>query len=282
MKSLNNLSLVLFLMIPFIGSKAQELPQPSPKAEVEQRVGLTDIEIEYSSPGVKGRKIFGGLVPYDKMWRTGANKATTIEFSKPVMIKGEKVPAGTYSLFTVPGTSKWTVILNTKTELWGTDGYKKKHDQLRFEVEPKDLGEKRERMTFLISDFSPEGGRIDLEWAQTRVSFRFETKTDEHAMANIDKTLSEVPGRYANSARYALRAEKHYEKALGWANTSIDLQPGWYNTWIKGELLIRMNRHKEALETMKRSKKLGDKAEQFYYEDKVKKKIEQLQKKLGG
>ncbi len=282
MRSLNFFFILFLAFLPFTRVEGQELPKPSPKAELEQRIGLTDVEIEYSSPGVKGREIFGDLVPYGEMWRTGANKATTIEFSKPVIIKGNEVPAGKYSFFTIPNEQKWTLILNKKTELWGTGGYKKKHDQLRFEVKPKDLGRKRERMTFLFSDFGPEGGRVDLEWAQVRVSFQVETKTDEQAMENIEKTLSEVPGKYANSARYALRAEKHYEKALGWANTSIELEPGWYNTWIKGELLIRLDRHEEALKAMKRSKKLGKKADTFYYKDKVLDKIEKLEKKVGN
>ncbi|MFB6257698.1 MAG: DUF2911 domain-containing protein [Flavobacteriales bacterium] len=282
MKTLHNfllLSLALFFLQPTL---AQEIPKPSPHAKVKQRVGLTDITIDYYSPGVKGRKIFGKLVPYGEMWRTGANAATTIEFSKPVLIKGEKVPAGKYSFFTIPKKKKWTLILNKKTEMWGTSNYKKEHDQLRFKVEPKDLSKKRERMTFLISDFDKKQARIDLEWAQTRVSFSIETKTDKHTMANIEKTLSEVPGQYASSARYALRAEKHYEKALEWANMSIDLEPSWFNTWVKGELLMRLDRHEKAYKAMKRSKKLGNKAESFYYKDKVKKQLKKLKKKVEG
>ncbi len=282
MKPIKTLSflLTLFFFLPL--AKAQELPKPSPKAKVEQRVGLTDISIEYYSPGVKGRKIFGELVPYGEIWRTGANAATTIEFSKAVKIKGKEVPAGTYSFFTIPKKGKWTLILNEETQLWGTGNYDKGQDLMRFKVKPEDLDQKRERMTFFVSDFDQKSARIDLEWASVRVSFKIETNTDQHAMDNIEKTLQEIPGKYASSARYALRAEKHYEKALEWANTSIELQPGWYNTWIKGELLIRLDRPEDAYEAMKRSKKLGDKAESFYYEDKVKEQLKKLEEKVGG
>lgn len=271
----------IFLFLFLSSSFAQELPQPSPRSELEQRVGLTDVTIDYSRPGVKEREIFGGLVPYDELWRTGANKATSIEFSKSVRIQDKEVPAGKYSFFTIPGKQKWTLILNKKTELWGTNGYKKKHDLMRFKVEPEDLGEKRERMTFLISDITPNSANIELEWANVRVSFPIEVDTDKHAMKNIEETLSEVPGKYASSARYALRSNKHYEKALGWANTSIDLEEGWYNNWIKGELLMRMERYEEAYDAMKRSKELGDKAESFFYEDKVKKQLKKLEDKVG-
>lgn len=282
MKALTT-SFVLFLTILLqVPGFAQELPEPSPRSTLEQRVGVTDITIDYSRPGVKDRQIFGSLVPYDEMWRTGANKATSIEFSKPVRIGNNEVPAGKYSLFTIPSQDEWTVILNKKTELWGTNGYKKKHDLLRIEVEPEDLPEKRERMTFLISDITRNSAKIELEWADRRISFPVEMETDKHSMENIQSTLSELPGKYASSARYTLRANKHYEKGLEWANTSIQLDEGWYNNWIKGELLMRMERYEEAYDAMKQAKKLGDKAESFFYEDKVKEQLKKLEEKVGG
>lgn len=274
--------ILLFVLAPMGRAFAQETPQPSPKAKVEQRVGLTDVKIEYSSPGVKGREIFGGLVPYDEIWRTGANKATSISFSKPVTIQDQKVPAGSYSFFTIPGKRKWTLIFNENTELWGTNGYDREEDLFRIEVEAEEMEERRERMTFLVSDFDNNRGRIDLEWDQTRVSFVFETNTDKHAMENIEAKLSEVPRKYANSARYTLRAKKHYEKGLEWAKTSIQLEEGWYNTWIKASILMRMERFEKAKEAMERAKELGDQAENFFYEDKVKKQLKKIEKKVGG
>lgn len=282
MKAFTSSITLLFAFLLMTPGFAQELPEPSPRSELEQRVGVTDITIDYSRPGVKDRQIFGGLVPYDKMWRTGANKATSIEFSNPVMIGGKEVPAGKYSLFTIPSKDKWTVILNKKTELWGTNGYKKKHDLHRFKVEPEDLRNKRERMTFLVSDITRNSADIELEWADTRISFSVEIETDKHAMSNIENALSEVPGKYASSARYTLRANKHYEKGLEWANTSIQLDEGWYNNWIKGEILMRMERYEKAYEAMKQAKKLGDQAESFFYEDKVKKQLKKLEDKVGG
>ena len=124
--------------------QAQDLPMPSPAASVKQRVGLTDIEITYSRPGVKDRVIFGDLVPYNEMWRTGANKASAISFSTDVMIMGNELKAGTYAIFTTPGESEWEIIFNNNTEQWGTSAHKDEEDVLKIKVKSEeDLPRKR-------------------------------------------------------------------------------------------------------------------------------------------
>ena len=138
----------------------------SPPATVTQKVGDATIKINYSQPSMKGRKIFGGLVPYGKVWRTGANEATTFETTEDLIINGKKLPAGKYALFTIPGEDEWVVIFNSVHDQWGAYDYKQEKDVLRLKVKPEQHEEK-ETMTFLIT----EEGLVTLDWAKTRVPF---------------------------------------------------------------------------------------------------------------
>src|ERR1051325_12122347 len=136
-----------------------DLPRLSPVASVMQMIGLTKVEINYSSPAVKGRTIWGGLEPYDKVWRTGANEATTIAFGTDVTIGGQKVKAGKYALFTIPGKEEWTVIINSNPNQWGAYGYKQELDVIRVKVKPEHA-EFKERMAFYIDALSDSKGRV--------------------------------------------------------------------------------------------------------------------------
>jgi hypothetical protein len=157
-------------------------PKPSPPAKVTQQVGLTDITVEYSSPAVKKRKVFTELVPPGKMWRTGANASTKITFSKDVTVGDKAVPAGTYSLLTIPGKS-WTVVLNKDTTIGGNmDKYKESDDVARVTVKPKSIPS-RERLTFIFSDFTDSGVNLDLEWEKVRVSIPITVATETAAAA---------------------------------------------------------------------------------------------------
>jgi hypothetical protein len=144
-------------------------PAPSPACTLKQRVGLTDIEIVYSRPGVKGRTIFGDLVPYDKVWRTGANEATRITFSGPVKLNGTEVPAGTYGLFTIPGEKEWTIILNKTAQQWGAFRYDEKYDLVRVKTTPVKLAEPVETFTIDINDIRDDSATLNLMWEKTRV-----------------------------------------------------------------------------------------------------------------
>jgi hypothetical protein len=144
-------------------------PAPSPACSLKQRVGTTDIEIVYSRPGVKGRTIFGGLVPYDKVWRTGANEATRITFSAPVKVNGADVAAGTYGLFTIPGEKEWTIILNKTAQQWGAFKYDEKADLVRVKAAPVKLAEPVETFTIDINDIRDDSATLNLIWEKTRV-----------------------------------------------------------------------------------------------------------------
>ena len=140
---------------------APELPAPSPKARVEQRVGLVDFSVDYSSPAVKGRKIWGGLVPYDRPWRTGANAATKLTASRDFVFAGKALPAGAYALYTIPGKATWTVVLSTSLDAWGNDGFDAAKDVARVTIKPQPI-RGRERMTFFFSDTTDASTRLDL------------------------------------------------------------------------------------------------------------------------
>lgn len=146
-----------------------QAPRPSPAAKVQQRVGFTDITVDYSSPAVKKRKIWGELVPYDKMWRTGANASTKLTFSKDVEIGGKPVPAGTYSLLTIPGKKEWTLIINKNTEIGGNmEKHAADQDVVRVTAKPKAIPA-RERLTFIFADVTDDSASLDLEWEKLRV-----------------------------------------------------------------------------------------------------------------
>jgi hypothetical protein len=144
-------------------------PMPSPACTLKQRVGMTDIEIVYSRPGVKGRTIFGGLVPYDKVWRTGANEATRITFSAPVKLNDTDVPAGTYALFTIPGEKEWTIIVNKGARQWGAFRYDEKADLMRVKATPVKVAEPVETFTIDINDIRDDSATLNLIWEKTRV-----------------------------------------------------------------------------------------------------------------
>lgn len=152
------------------GAPKAETPRPSPAAKVSQRVGLTDVSVEYSSPGVKKRKVWGDLVPLDKMWRTGANASTKITFSKDVMVGDKPVPAGTYALLSIPGKKSWTLVLNKNTDIGGNmDKYVEADDVARVTASPKSIPA-RERLTFIFSNVTDDSVSLDLEWDKVRVS----------------------------------------------------------------------------------------------------------------
>lgn len=142
--------------------------RPSPPAKAEGKVDDVSIVIDYSQPATKGRTIFGDVVPYGEIWRTGANEATTITFDKDVLIEGQKLVAGTYSLFTIPNEKEWTIIFNKNPKLWGAFEYKQEEDALRVNVKPSKETELTERFTIAVE----EGGMISMKWENTKVTFK--------------------------------------------------------------------------------------------------------------
>lgn len=245
------------------------VPQPSPLGSIEQKVGLTEISITYSRPSVKGRTIFGKLVPYDVMWRTGANASTKIKFSDDVTIANELVPAGEYALYTIPGEHEWTVILHKNLKYWGTGGknYKEEEDQLRFVVQADNNHPiKVESMTFNICNISKESCQIELLWDNTRVFFNVDTEVDSRVMAEIEEKMKGVSAStYYQSARYYLENDKDLEQALEWINMALADNEKFWVLRQKSLIQAKLGKYDDAIKTAERSKELATEAGNDHY-----------------
>jgi hypothetical protein len=264
---------VLFATGAFSFAQAQpDLPQPSPKAVLSQTVGLTEVTIEYSSPAVNGRSIWGSLVPYGEVWRTGANAASKITFSRDVKIGGKDVKAGSYAIYTIPGESSWTVIIN-KDYKGGASRYSSNEDVVRLEAKPAAIPH-RERLSFQVVDFNNDKADVSLEWEKVRVSFSIEFATAQQALNSIDQSLNNTWRAYANSARYLLDNNKDLDQALKIIDQSIALNETWFNSWIKAQILAKKGNKKEARNWALKAKELGDKQpEGFFFKADVEKAI---------
>lgn len=254
-----------------------KLPALSPEAKVVQTAGLTTITIDYSSPAVKGRKIWGGLVPLDKVWRAGANHSTTINFTQPVVIGDKELAAGTYGFFTIPGAASWTLIVSKANDLWGSDDYKPENDIVRVTVKPTAIPN-RERLAYAITNFTDDAANIDLEWEKVRVTLPVKLKTAEQAAANI-KAQEENEWQAMNSAaRYALE-HKDYTNGLAWVDKSIATKETWFNTWVKAQLLAGSGKKADALVLAQKAQTLGNQTpDKFFFAEDVKKALVEWKK----
>jgi len=245
-----SIALALLVSLYALGSARAEikLPQPSPGASVKTVVGTTDVAIEYHRPGVKGRKIWGDLVPYGQVWRLGANEATTITFADPVKVEGKDVPAGTYGLFAIPGQDKWTLILNKQPKQWGSYFYKAEEDLLRFDVQPQ-TGPFTEWMAFQITPSGNGKAVVEMAWENLRVPFTVESDVDAMTWKSIDDTLAGKPGweDYQTAAHYALQKEQRLTDAMTWIDKAMALQESFWNHETKARLLHKAGKTEDAL-----------------------------------
>jgi hypothetical protein len=254
------------------------LPAASPRAEVMQRVGVLELRVNYASPGKKDRTIWGELVPYDTLWRTGANAATTFETDGDLTVGGVAVPAGKYSLFTIPAKdAEWTVVLN-KDATANTGNYDEKKDQARFKVKPEEAPA-RERLTFLFSDTTDTGTRLDLEWAGLRLSVPVTVDTAGIVKQHIATYTTDASDTLAGAARY--RAENgDLPGAVTLIDASIAVEPSWYNTWLKADFLHQQADHKNAYKLAQKAQEMGSKVgDDFFWKDRVEKALAEWKKK---
>ena len=196
--------LIAFMIANFMIEAQVKTPQPSPKCTVEQVVGLTNVDISYSRPSAKGRNVFGDLVPYGKLWRTGANANTTINFSEDVMIAGKALKKGKYALFTTPKADVWEVIFYTDTDNWGTpDKFDESKVALRVNVNPESLARKVETFTINIAGLENDAAQLELMWEKTLVAIKIEVPTKKTALESIEKTLAGAQaGDYFSAGQY--------------------------------------------------------------------------------
>jgi len=245
---------------------AQKLqtPAPSPKAALTQDVGVMEVTISYSRPGVKGREIFGGLVPYGELWRTGANASTTLKFTDDVTLNGNPVPAGEYALFTIPETNEWEIIIS-KNIGWGTNDYKKEDDVARFKVKSGTLTNPVERFTIALADITDNSAMFVLTWDRTKVTFKMETDTDGRVMKQIDEIMQNPPaddaGVFSAAARYYFDNGKDLKKALAWINKSLEIKSdAYWNVRLKSQIQAGLGDYAGAITTAQESMKQAEAA----------------------
>ncbi len=239
-------------------------PQASPKSTVTQRVGLTDVTIVYSRPGMKGRTIFGGdktLVPNGKRWRTGANATTSIKFSDDVVIEGKKIPAGEYGIYTVPRPTEWTVVLNKSLKQGAdVDGFKDDQDVARFTIKPYKLPGKVETFTIDFADLTPATANVMMEWEQTGAKFKITADVESKVMAQIDEKITKnaapAPADLASAAVYYLDNNKDLKQALAWMEKANAAEPTKYwNLNTEAKIRLKMKDYAGAAKAAEASKK---------------------------
>jgi hypothetical protein len=238
---------------------------------VTAAVGLTDVTVDYSSPAVKGRKIWGEVVPLGEVWRAGANASTKVTFSTDASIDGKPVPAGTYAFYAIPAADKWTVILSKDTSLWGSDGYKPANDLLRVQVAPQAIPH-RERMAFEILDVTDEGATLSLEWEKVRVAVPFKVDTNAAVLRAIRALAGDDWRPYNSGARWLLEHAVELPLANELADKSLKLKEEWQNLW-KAELLAQKGDKAQARKLALKAQELGQKAQNFFQADRVAKAI---------
>ena len=244
-------------------------PQPSAAAKIEQVVGLTDITVEYSRPHMRDRKIFGDLVPFEKQWRTGANKNTMITFSNDVKVGGKDVKAGTYAIFTTPQEEKWEVVLYTDTENWGTP---EKWDASKVaaivNTPTKKLSDTVKSFTIGINDVSETKAFLDMMWENTMVSIPIEINTDATVMSNIEKVMAGPDARdYYNAAVYYSKNGKDIKQAKEWMDKAMSMtkEPGYWQLRQQSLIYAKSGDTKKAISTAKASLAAAEKAGNMDY-----------------
>ncbi|WP_408029992.1 DUF2911 domain-containing protein [Tenacibaculum xiamenense] len=232
---MKKLLLTMFVAIVATNVNAQvKTPAPSPSSKMEQKVGLTDVTVEYSRPGVKGRTVFGNLVPYGKLWRTGANKNTIVTFSDDVTIDGKELKKGSYAIFTKPGKSTWEVIFYSDTNNWGTPReWKDSNVALTTTAKVQAMPMKIETFTISFDDITNNSAVLGILWENAYVGVKFNTPTEKGVEASIAKVMNgPSPNDYFSSAVYYLQEGKDINKAKNWINKAVDMtkdQPRfWY------------------------------------------------------
>ncbi|GAB4411566.1 MAG: DUF2911 domain-containing protein [Bacteroidia bacterium] len=260
------LALALVLLVsPLMGQI--RMPSASPSAKVEQQFGLSNIVIEYARPSAKGRTIFGDLVPYDKIWRTGANAATKITFGADVKLEGKDVPAGTYALYTIPGKESWSVMLYKDLSLGGNvAAYDKANELISVSVKPMAMPMKMETFTIGVDDLRDNSCSLYLIWEETLINLRVETDVDKVVMGNIERVLA-GPSKndYYQAAVYYYNADKDINQALTWINQALDDKSPYWMVTMKARIQTKAGQKKEAIATATQALELAKAANNADY-----------------
>jgi hypothetical protein len=237
------------------------MPQPSQKAQVMQRIGLTDVTITYHSPQAKGRNVWGRLVPYNEVWRAGANENTTIQFTHDVSIEGKPLAAGTYGLHMIPTDKDWTVIFSKNSNAWGSYFYKPEEDALRVTVKPQPA-ETQDWLSYSFNDRQANSAVAVMTWDKVKVPVKIGVDVDKVVLENMRKELTGPagfnPAAFQNAANYALTHNSDLNEAMAWVQQSINMQEGFGNLRVKSAILAKQGETKEADAMLQRAMAIAD------------------------
>lgn len=226
-----------------------DLPRESQAAMTMQRIGTTDITVAYSRPSMKGRTIWGEVVPYDQVWRAGANENTTVTFSGDAQVEGQAVPAGTYGLHMIPTKGAWTIIISKDHTAWGSFFYKKENDLLRATVTPHGCS-KTEQVTYDFADVTPQGATLTMRWAELEVPIKIGVDVHATVLANMDDQLRGMTAfgweAWYEAAHYCQQEKIAPERSMAWVERSIARQPNFENQTLKADLLADAGKTAEA------------------------------------
>ena len=241
------LAATLLLLAAAAPAAAQlEMPRTSQSASVTQTIGVTEVTIRYHRPGVKGRTIWGGLVPYDEVWRAGANDRTTFSASDDVMIEGQPLPAGTYGLMMIPRPDSWVVIFSKVADSWGAFDYTPDNDALRVEVSAHEAPS-QEWLEYSFENLTEDSADAVLRWDRLAVPFEVSVDLDARVMANLRSVVRwQYPYR---AATYALDSGKHLDEAMKWIEASLALDRNFWNLAAKARLLAESGDYGQAIQT---------------------------------
>lgn len=248
----------ILLSIQTVSAQSPMMPQPSSGQTIVQDLGLGKVTVTYSRPNTKGRKIFGELESYGAVWRTGANNATTIQFTNDVSLDGKMIPAGKYGFFTIPGEKEWTIIINKTADQWGAYDYKQADDILRFTVKPAKTKTPVETFTILFTDVKEASMNLNLMWENTEVIIPMTVNDKAQILSNIDKAMAGEKKPYFAAAQYYYEHNMDLAKALEWMSSAekTDMKAPWYKLW-KARIQLKMGDKKAALATATEGAKLA-------------------------
>lgn len=276
---------LLLLFFAWIGLPAQaqefHMPQPSPSVKVHHNFSTTFIELEYSRPAVKGREIFGNLIPYGEVWRTGANQATKVTLGEEVTLAGKPVGAGTYALYTIPGEEEWTLILNKGTKNWGASGFDEKENVLEVNLPVEKQEPPQESFLINLENLTQNTGDLVIAWADVRISLPIEADNHQQILQHLEQALQGEKPPYAQAAGYYLATDEKLEDGLKYIQKAIDASPdAYYLYWTKAQLLEKLDRHEEALEAAKKAADITEKGHPVFKHE-YRRNYEDLKNKEG-
>ncbi len=262
--------ILLILLVCLQNSLAQRIPAPSSKATITNQIGFCDVKVEYGRPNVRGREIWGHLVPYDQVWRTGANYPTLISFSDTILFNSESVLPGKYSLYTIPNPEEWTIMLNNNTQLWGSFGYSQEEDLLHVSVKPENTTFS-ESFHIYFADVFENRATLVLHWGSIQVKVNLVTDHRQQVIDLLDDHQSDTDkdwGLYWKAAQYLYNINGDLKMAEEWIDRSLALEENWMNLWTKALLLAKQGKYNFAQSFGMKAQDLCKKNEPYcsYYE----------------